>query len=58
MTHTPNHQNELTEMFRETIRFHGSKRGLCQLLARKALIYFEYQIVSRETSSHHIEKAE
>jgi hypothetical protein len=49
MTKPLNHQNELTEMFRETIRFHGSKRGLSQKLARKALYYFEKQFGSRET---------
>jgi hypothetical protein len=45
-----NHEHELTEMFRETIRWHGEKkRGLSQKLARKALYYFEKQILSRET---------
>lgn len=53
-----NHQNELTEMFRETIRWHGDKRGLSQKLARKALYYFENQIGSRETLGQHVAKAE
>lgn len=52
------HQSELTEMFRETIRWHGDKRGLSQKLARKALYYFENQIGSRETLGASIEKTE